>query len=97
MTKELEGKIYLGNYIQDQLGQWWRKFPDGQSLVSEEISDLLNFHKAKLEESNREAVEDFADWFNDCGYVLSSRKGTDLTTKSFADKAEEYLAKGSKE
>ena len=59
--KAIEEIVYLGNYIQDVTGGWWKMFPDRRAMVSEEISDLLNFHKAEVQKEREEVKQEVLD------------------------------------
>lgn len=46
-TNLLKKEIKFGNYIYDNF-HWWRMYPDGRAMVSEEIEDVLNSCESKL-------------------------------------------------
>ena len=48
--KERETEVSFGNYKKDVFGKWWKLFPDGERLASEEVSDVLNYCESTLRE-----------------------------------------------
>jgi hypothetical protein len=83
-------KVYLGNYTQDELGVWWRMFPDGRIMVSEEISDLLNFHKKELftliQDREEKALLDFAVYLASLPYFADKEVPIGAYLKDRKDK-----------
>ena len=46
----------IGDYKKDEFGKWWKMFPDGKVLASEEISDVLNFCESYAKQKAHEWV-----------------------------------------
>ena len=91
MTKEKLKEVKFGNYKYVNF-HWYRCFPEGMVLVSEEIEDVLNSCQSQIDRIREDSVRDFTEWVIDKRYSF----GVDatvigITIKQLDSWRDEYL------